>query len=314
MHWKTKAKIQNLVSLLPSAASYAAYYWIQRNFGRLKRYNPISKLKAGVETCKIIQDAGYTPIEKTFFEIGTGRVPIVPLSFWLMGAKSTITIDLNPYVKDELIIESIEYISKNREEIIEVFGSFLDKTRLDELLHFNDRLPFKRDAFLDLCQIKYIAPGDAAKTGLKENSIDFHTSSVVLEHIPPDILVQILEEGNRIISNDGLFVHAIDYTDHFSHTDKTISPINFLQYSDAEWAKYAGNRYMYMNRLRHDDFLAVFASVNHRIILERPIIDDRLNDLLKSKTLLLYGRFKEKPDNILSIKGSWIVSQKHGDM
>lgn len=313
MHWKTKAKIQNLVSILPSAASYAAYYWVQRNFGALRRINPIFKLKTGVETWKKIHEVGYNPADKTFFEVGTGRVPLVPLSYWLMGAKSIITIDLNPYIKDELIRESLEYISKNSDEILKAFGNFIDEIRLEELLRFHVRLPFRRDSFLDLCQIKYIAPGDATKTGLKENSIDFHTSNVVLEHIPPNVLIEILEEGNRIISNDGLFVHEIDYSDHFSYTDKTISTINFLQYSDVEWKKYAGNKYMYMNRLRHDDFLAVFASMDHRILLEIPWVDEQVRQLLISNTLQLNERFKEKPQDVLSIVGSWIVSKKIGN-
>ncbi len=127
MHWKIKARIQNAVSLLPSSVSYATYYWIQRHFGSLKRMNPVNRLKAGVETWKKIQELGYTPIEKVFLEVGTGRVPMAPVAYWLMGAKSIITIDLNPYMKEELIRESLEYISDNKEEIQKLFGSLLDK-------------------------------------------------------------------------------------------------------------------------------------------------------------------------------------------
>jgi hypothetical protein len=53
----------------------------------------------------------------------------------------------------------------------------------------------------------------------------------------------------------GLFVHFIDHSDHFSHSDATISPINFLKHCESDWQGYAGNRYMYMNRLRHDDMI-----------------------------------------------------------
>ena len=52
-----------------------------------------------------------------------------------------------------------------------------------------------------------------------------------------------------------------------------IYPINFLQYSDAKWDRYADNRYMYMNRLRHDDFLALFHSSGHKILATEPAID-----------------------------------------
>ncbi len=310
MHWKLKSMIQNTVSLLPSSASYAGYYWIQRHFGGLRRINPVSRLSPGIETWKRIKEQGCDPLEKVFFEIGTGRVPLVPLSYWLMGAKKTITIDLNPYLKGELIGESLRYISENKEQIQSLFGPLLDKKRLDDLLAFSGFADFSTRAFLDFCQIDYIAPGNAANTGLPSRSIDFHTSYTVFEHISPEVLKQILEEGNRIIRNNGLFIHSIDYSDHFSHSDKKISAVNFLQYSDDEWMRYAGNRYMYMNRLRHDDFLSLFQSVGHRILEAQPDIDRRSQELLRSRILQLNERFKTKSEEILSISASWIVSKK----
>lgn len=312
MHWKLKAKIQNAVSLLPSSASYAAYYWIQRNFGGLKRANPISRLTAAIETWKRIQRQGYTPSGKVFLEVGTGRVPIVPLAYWLMGAEKTITIDLNPYLKAELISECLQYTFENEEEILSLFGSLLDKRRFDEVLAFSRDSHFSASAFLDLCRVDYVAPGDAADTCLPDRSIDFHTSYTVFEHIPLEVLRQILEEGNRIIKNDGLFIHRIDYSDHFSHSDKSISAINFLQYADLEWKRYADNRYMYMNRLRHDDFISLFESVGQSIIEAQPTIDQRSHELLRSGSLQLNERFSSKSEDVLAITGAWIISQKNG--
>ena len=312
MHWKLKSMIQNTLSLLPSSASYATYYWIQRHFGGLRRINPVSKLSGGIKTWKRIQEQGCDPSEAVFFEIGTGRVPLVPLSYWLMGAKKTITIDLNPYLKGELIRESLRYISDNKEEIQSLFGSLLDKKRFNDILAFSGDANFSTRTFLDLCRIDYVAPGDAASTGLPPRSIDFHTSYTVFEHIPPEVLKQILEEGNRIISNNGLFIHRIDYSDHFSNSDKKISAINFLQYSDDEWKRYAGNRYMYMNRLSHDDFISLFQSAGHRILEAKPEIDRRSQELLRSGILQLNERFSTKSEEILSISASWIVSKKSG--
>ncbi len=190
----------------------------------------------------------------------------MPLAYWLMGCGSTITIDLNPYLEEELIDEHLRYIADNEEEIIKLFGLLIDRTRFNELLKFIKKPKSSITEFFDLCQIIYIAPGNAANTTLPEQHIDFHTSHTVFEHIPPNVLVGILKEGNRIIKKDGLFLHNIDYSDHFSHSDKNITAINFLQYSDDEWARYAGNRYMYMNRLRHDDFLALFESAGQKIL------------------------------------------------
>lgn len=312
MHWKLKATIQNAVSSLPSAASYDLYYWIQRHFGGLRRVNPSSRLQAGIKTWKQIQSLDCSPSGKVFFEIGTGRVPLAPLAYWLMGAEYTITIDLNQYLKEELIIENLRYIAENEEEILKLFGSLIDKDRLNSLLSFVKESNFSMTEFFDLCRIKYIAPGDAADTDLPDKSIDFHTSYTVFEHIPIEVLRKIIREGDRIIRENGLFVHRIDYSDHFSHSDKKISAINFLQYGDDEWKKYAGNRYMYMNRLRHDDFIKLFESIGHRILKSQTDVNQHIGKILKNGNLRLDDQFNSKSEDVLAITGSWVVTQKNG--
>lgn len=311
MHWKLKAAIQNGVSLLPSSASYAAYYWIQKRFGGLKSLNPTSRLKAGVEAWRLILQQGYDPTGKVFLEVGTGRVPLVPMAYWLMGAEKTITIDSNPYMKLELIVDSLNRIKNNPEEILDLFGFLIDRKRFDKLLKFCNNSQPTAAEFLDLCQIDYIAPGDAANTSFPNSSIDFHTSYTVFEHIPQEVLKKILEEGNRIIKDNGLFVHRIDYSDHFSHSDKSISAINFLQYSDVEWRRYAGNRYMYMNRLRHDDFINLFEYVGHHIVESQSyLLEESLQELVKNGDFPLDQKFSSKPEEILAITGAWMVTQK----
>ena len=310
MNWKLKAIIQNAVSLLPSSASYAAYYWIQRHFGALKQLNPVSRLTAGVETWERIERLGYNPSGKVFMEVGTGRVPLVPLAYWLMGAEKTITIDLNPYLKEELISESLAYISENQQKTLGLFGSLIDQERFNQLLEFNGKARDVVSEFLDLCQVEYIAPGDAAATRLADQSVDFHTSYTVFEHIPPKVLQEIIEEGNRIVRDDGLFIHRIDYSDHFSHSDKSISAVNFLRYSEDEWKRFADNKYMYMNRLRHDDFIVLFESAGHRILDSEPDVCQQLQKLLKRGDQPLHSRFSSKPEEVLATTGSWMVTQK----
>jgi hypothetical protein len=283
---------------------------MQKKFGELRCYSPVPGLAAGIETWNKIKEQGYEPAGKEFFEIGTGRVPLVPLAYWLMGAEKIITIDLNPYLKEELIRETLRFISVGNEEIRVLFGNLAEKKRLDSLLNFARNDEFSVRDFLDFCRIDYVAPCDAARTGLPAQCIDYYTSFTTLEHIPAEILKQILEESNRIINNHGLFIHGIDYSDHFSHSDKKISAINFLQYSDDEWNIYAGNKYMYMNRLRHDDFVNMFQSAGHRILKAEPNIDWQARELLRRSKLKLDRRFRNKSEDILLTSGSWIVSQK----
>lgn len=309
MYWKFKAIIQNFVSYLPSSLSYALYYWLQRRFGGLEKINTLNKLADGVETWTKIMDLGIDPKGKVFFEIGTGRVPFASLAYWLMGAKKIITIDVNPYLQADLIKESLQYISNNEMQVRKLFGAFLEDKNLNDLLRFIRLSSFSTTAFLDMCQIVYVAPGDAANTALPANSVDFHTSYMVLEHIPNDILEKIFIEGNRIIRDHGLFVHRIDYSDHFAYSDKSISSGNFLQYSDVKWERYAGNRYMYMNRLRHDDYISMLVAKGHQILKEEPLVDEQVQNMIKDKKLSLAERFKSKSYKVLATTGAWILSQ-----
>ncbi len=267
-------------------------------------------LKTAVETWQLIINTGYDPKGKVFLEIGTGWIPIVPLAYYLMGAKRTITIDLNPYIKEDLIKECLQYVSVNTEKIKNTFGPLLDNKRLDAITDLPKQGNYNVEQFYNLCGIEYIAPGDAAHTILSPNSIDIHTSNYVMEHIPPEILVAIIKEGNRIIKQNGLFVHNIDYSDHFSHSDKTIVPINFLQFTEKEWIKYAGNRFMYMNRLRHDDFINIFLKCDHRILVNETNTNQTIYELLKKNSIKLDSRFKNKSIEVNSILRARLITQK----
>lgn len=309
MNWKLKAHIQKAVSLLPSPLSYESYYWIQRHFGSLRRPDPLEKLSAGIETWKRIE-RHRNPEGGTFFEVGTGRVPIAPISFWLMGADGTVTMDANPYLREELLRESLACISRSATEVRSMFGPRLHPERFDLLLDLAGRESASVSEILETCGIDYRAPADAQDTSLESGLIDFHTSYNVLEHIPPEIIHGIFLEGDRILSSEGMFVHRIDYSDHFSHSDRSISAINFLQYSDGAWERYAGNRYMYMNRLRHDDFLDLIDTIGHQVVESEPSQDQWCLELLESGHFRVDPRFNDKTDHILSIVSSWIVSRR----
>jgi hypothetical protein len=310
MHWKIKSAIQNVIATLPNSVADETYYLVQRHLGGLRKPNPLSRLSAGIETCKRIIQQGQSPRDKTFLEIGTGRVPIVPLAFWLMGAQKVITIDINQYVKWELVAENLHYICCNQDLVVGMFGPLLQRDRLDKLISFSEsgKRQFSSKAFFDLCQIEYIAPGNAAHLNVPSQSIDFHTSHAVLEHIPLGILTEILLEGNRVIRDNGLFIHKVDYSDHFSHSDRTISAINFLQYEDSEWSKFASNKYMYMNRLRHDDFIALFLAVGHKVVDETKELNQHAMELLQGNQLRLSQKFIHKSKETLSVTAAWIVT------
>lgn len=70
------------------------YSFIQKTFGRLKA-NPISRIPAQFEMARWILEKSGKVEGKTFFEVGIGHNPIVPIGFFLSGAKKVVTVDLH---------------------------------------------------------------------------------------------------------------------------------------------------------------------------------------------------------------------------
>lgn len=276
MNWKHKARLQNLIARLPSHISYDAYYLMQRTVGGLRNVKPISHLRAGVTILDAIERQGRSAEGATFLEVGTGRRVNVPIALWLAGAASVITVDLNPYLKRELVFQDLYYIKSNRDEISALFGDHAQRPGFAQRFQQLVDLPLiSLDQVCAAMQIDYRAPADATSLALPPAAVDVQISYNVLEHIPPDVLHAILREGRRVLKPDGLLVHLIDPSDHFAHADPTISAINFLQFSDSEWEQYAGNRYMYHNRLRVDDYAAIFAEAGLHILEQQVSLDER---------------------------------------
>jgi len=308
MNWKIKARIQNIIALLPDPVSYEAYYWIQRRFGGLKKITPYKDLSAGLEICRQIEGVKRSWIGKIFLEIGTGRRINIPLALWLMGASRIITVDLNPYLKEELVKEDVIYIIKNKEKIKELFGDYILQDRLSDLVN-SFSITWQLKEIIEFCNIYYISPGDASRLSLLDKSVDFHVSRNVFEHIPKNTLHLIIQEAGRLLSDEGLLVHRIDFSDHFSHSDDTLSSINFLQFSDKEWDQLAGNRYMYMNRLRLDDIEDVFEKAGQYILKVDSIKDYQVADMLINEKIILNERFISKSIDVLSTSASWVISE-----
>tara|TARA_B100002019_G_scaffold240306_1_gene215947 strand:+ start:1401 stop:2327 length:927 start_codon:yes stop_codon:yes gene_type:complete len=307
MNWKIKSIIQNIVSFLPTNISYELYYKIQRNFGELKNINPESRIKGAIDIFDYIRDADREFKNKIFFEVGTGRIPIIPIALWIMGAKKIYTVDVNPYLKIELIKECIDSILENQNYYFSLFGERIYEKRLSELIfYFSKNNDLELDQYLNFFNIYYMYQIDKSKFDNLNGKIDYHISFTVLEHVPKKDLFNIFDYGNKIVKKNGIFIHRIDYSDHFSHSDNKISSINFLKYSDIYWKFYGDNKYMYTNRLRHDDFLEFYNKIEHKLLK----IDLFINKNLDKRLLKLDKRFQHKDNKVIQTEGSWIISEK----
>lgn len=307
MHWMIKAGIQNSVALLPDPMSNHVYYALQRRFGGLRSITVEEKLRQGIEVAGRAERNGLRIPGARVLEVGTGRRLNLPLSLWLQGADGITTVDLNPYLRPELVLEDLRQMRDERVRVEALFGERLDHGRLRKLLALADDFDLGR--LLDTCSIRYLSPGDAADTGLADGTIDLHVSYEVFEHIPGPVLEAILREGSRLLSTNGLLVHYIDFSDHFSHSDPGIGPINFLQYGEGAFRLLAGNRYMYMNRLRLDDFRGLYAEAGQRVLEQVAAPDPATAESLAHGKAQLSPAFAGKAPDILATLNAWLVSR-----
>ncbi len=144
----------------------------------------------------------------------------------------------------------------------------------------------------DKFNINYLAPTSTRELISKKLKFDLVMSTNTLEHFKVSELKSLIADMNVLLNDKAIISSIIDYSDHYSHTDKNISPLNFLKYSDEEWEKF-NNKYLYQNRLRHLDYKDLFLQNSFRIVKE--IIGDKF--INKSN---FYKRFINRKDsNIL---------------
>jgi SAM-dependent methyltransferase len=306
LNWKFKAALQRACAALP-VKQEAAYYLLQRSFGRPLRYNPLSNMEEAGGIVAQLAACGLSVRGARVMETGTGRRVDMPLAFYLCGAGSVCTYDLHRYLKPELVQYSVAELLRQRERVRAIFQNVADSGEIDARL---DALAAARDAsaILKIARIDYRAPADASRTGLPGGSIDAHFSYTVLEHIPAEGLAAILGEANRVLAPGGLACHHIDLSDHFSHVDASISAINFLRFGESQWERYGGNQFAYHNRLRAPHYMDIYKACKHEIVECVRWTDERSLRELQSG-FALAPEFQPMPPEVVCTVGLRIVSR-----
>jgi 2-polyprenyl-3-methyl-5-hydroxy-6-metoxy-1,4-benzoquinol methylase len=233
MHWKTKSAAFRILSAIPFGG--AVHHLLQRHVTReWPRSEPvldqlIVAARDILAAAAIDGDLG----KKRFLEIGAGRDLAAALALRMLGVGSVTTLDIDRLAQIDLVNHAAQYIGRQVGVSVPSFAGF------DDLAAFG---------------IDYRAP--MRITDIGEESFDCFYSVDTLEHIPPAPLAEVLATSRTRLKSGGVAVHIIDYSDHYAREDGA-SRINFLRFSDRDWAPH-NSRFLYMNRLRHSEFLDLF--------------------------------------------------------
>jgi SAM-dependent methyltransferase len=223
---------------------------------------------------------------KSVVEIGTGWDAINALMLYMFGARVVYSYDHVRHLRFDLAMNVVRQIRNSVHKIAEVSGIELSaiRQRIAALEGSSNLLQLLASA-----RIEYIAPGDAAWTGLPDSSIDVVYSYAVLEHVSQDVIASITREAKRILVPGGIAFHNIGEHDHYVSFDSSISKVNFLRYPEWAWKFFVQNKISYHNRLREPHFLQIFTAHGARVEKKESFTDP--SDIEAVKRMRLDSRF-----------------------
>lgn len=259
MNFKYKCALQHIFSLLP--AGEKMNYLFQRYITRSRPFSD-EKFLEKVDTARRHFGAfqKYHRLDapgNMYYEFGAGWELIIPLCMSFYGMKSQV-IDLFPLAVPSLIQHSLLQFQRH----VDALPFKISPTTMQKLSHQN-----YRDILRNNFSVTYEAPCDARQTSFADNTFDYASSSVTLEHIPGKDLVPLLQETYRILRPGGVLSVTIDYRDHWAYFDQKLSPYHFLQFSERQWRRYNPSLH-YQNRLRHSDYVSALKQVGFELVYQ----------------------------------------------
>jgi hypothetical protein len=300
MSWKQKIALLRLLSSMPGGP--AIHRAMQRHVTRsLPRPLPsvVKDLAPLARHARTLHDHfGQRSLEgRTLFEFGAGADLYGNVMLWCLGVDRQITIDIARQAELDLVNHVI------------LAARDLPSLPLP-------RRPAR--AAMDLSEdlerllgISYRAPGDARGTGLPAGSIDMIVTTNTLEHIPEPDLRAILAECHRILTKEGIVAMKIDYSDHCSHADPSITPYNYLSFPSEVWNSRFNPANHYQNRLRHCDYSRLFREAGFSVFVDEADQPDDAQAMLASVQIAAeFARYSR--EELLPISG-YFAMRKSGD-
>jgi hypothetical protein len=264
-------------------------------------------LAAAREHLRHLFEVGAHPAGSPFvaLELGTGRVPVVPLGLALCGAARVVSVDLVDLAHRELAKRACAWLLEEA-----AAGRLKDRLpwirpeRIEALRRMfaaYDGVPL-RDA-LGMLGIEHRIC-DVRRLERPEPPVDLVVSNNTLEHVARDAVDEIFAAFRRVAAPGVTMSHFIDLADHYAHFDRRLTPYNFLRYGPGVW-RFLNNPLQYQNRLRISDWRRAHTAAGFRIVLEQN--DDSASGALDS--LQVAPEFRHYSRTDLAVTSSWMVSR-----
>lgn len=296
--WRAKAFAYAALDVMPFGSFL--YRQLQRHVTRTipRQLAPTARTASdylrGIEA---IRSHSHAPIAGArFLEFGAGWDLYGNLLLWCYGVNDQVALDLRRLAS----ADQVNHVIRHLEADPPPNAVRIPARTLTESARFGTEL---RDVY----GIHYLAPADAANTGLPGGSVDIITTTSVLEHVPFEQLRPILAECRRLMHDRSVMNHVIDYSDHYAHSDASITQYNFLRFDESEWRRF-NPAIHYQNRARHSEYRALFVEAGFQVVDEHAEQPEDGARLLAS--VALAGRFRDMSTEALAPTSGQFILRK----
>lgn len=306
MKWRLKAFAKWVLSQLPAGGRIN--YWLQRTVTRTLPVPDEKLLDRAVRARRLARryaELSEVPVEKTtLYEVGGGWDLADNIVLACQGIAGQIVTDVEPLLKPELVNDAIVRIASLADQ-----GEIRLKWRPPSAVseNFEEALQDLRDRY----RIDYKAPIDARDTGPESGSVDCAFSINTFEHIPRDEVEPVAAECGRVLRPGGLALFRIDYKDHYSYVDPSVSVYNFLRYEQGKWERLYNPPLHRQNRLRHRDYLRIFSELDlEPVEVDTELAEPAQVDALRS--IDLAEEFRVYSESELEVLSATIILRRKG--
>jgi predicted SAM-dependent methyltransferase len=307
MDWRVKAGIQWVFSVIPGGE--ALYLRLQKKGGTLLDFENQCDNRVGDFKNMVghLESTGFSINGKSFFEVGTGWYPTSPLCLYLTGSTNVITTDAYRFMQPDLTLRCVQRMTTHLDTLAEV-----GHCPPGEVKKKHAALQSALEAGKDLSAatngaIVYRAPAPTGRSNVPAGSIDIVFSNGTLEHIPKHELVAFFSDSFRMLRPGGAMFHNVTPSDFYSHFDQSITPLNYLRYSERAWKKW-NNPLHYQNRLRAVEFTRMSEAAGFEILLNTSVVTDVHREHVRAVPIA--KEFKHYTEDELAVQYFSFVARK----
>ena len=124
------------------------------------------------------------------------------------------------------------------------------------------------DELYRILGFRYVLDPSGLMECLPRNTFRAVLSSGVMEHIPSATAPQFVSNMASLLAKSGLGIHDINLGDHLHLYDSSVSPKQYLTYSESHWKIWFENGVQYINRIQRGDWLRMFTQAGFSILEE----------------------------------------------